>query len=301
MKILFPQAFTLTSSNISNSSYSDWNASTAYAIGVQVYLPDNYGEYKCLVANTGVDPRTSIYDATKNPSGKWLFLGTTNKYKMFDKYLTSQSARTGNITVNIVAYEAQAIFLGNLHATDVTIQVVDNDTLQVLETFYKNFVRDVTDWLDYYFGDWIDNRKTQLVYVRTTATRNVSFIISINNGSIDAKCGFFCCGKVKEVGKTQWNVSVGSLDYSTVITDTSTGDTSLAEGNYARTLDIDIFTYTDNAMALDKILNDARGKGVVFMSGYSDDLAVYGYKQKHSTVMSGPVKTIITANIIGLI
>ena len=300
MKILFPQAFTLTYSNISNSSYSDWNASTAYAIGAQVYLPDNYGEYKCLVANTGVDPRTSIYEATKNPSGKWLFLGTTNKYKMFDKYLTSQSVRNGNITVEMLAYESQAIYLGNLDAKSVTIQVIDNNTYQVIETFTKNLIRDVTDWLDYYFGDWIDNRKTQFVYERTTATRNISLIIEINNGSSDAKCGIFCCGKVKEVGLTKWGVSVGALDYSTVATDTSTGDTSLLEGNYARTLDIDIFTYTANAMALDKILNDARGKGVVFMAGYSDDLLVYGYKQKHSTVMSGPVETIITVNIIGL-
>lgn len=301
MKILFPQAFTLTSSNIADSSYATWNNTTAYAVGDIKYVASNYGEYKCLVANTGKDPLTHTYNATSNPSGEWLFLGTTNKYRMFDKYLTSQSVRNGNITVQMVAYETQAIFLGNLNATDVNIQVIENDTLQVIETFSKNLVRDVVDWFDYYFGDWIENRKTQFVYERTTATRNVSFIISINNGSIDAKCGFFCCGKVKEVGKTQWNVSVGSLDYSAVITDTSTGDTSLAEGNYARTLDIDIFTYTANAMALDKILNDARGKGVVFMAGYSDDLAVYGYKQKHSTVMSGPVKTIITANIIGLI
>ena len=109
MKILFPQAFTLTSSNISNSSYSDWNASTAYAIGAQVYLPDNYGEYKCLVANTGVDPRTSIYDATKNPNGKWLFLGTTNKYRMFDKYLNTQSIKNGKIIIELLAYGYNAL------------------------------------------------------------------------------------------------------------------------------------------------------------------------------------------------
>lgn len=301
MKILFPQSFTITSSNIENSTYSDYNNETAYAVGAYVYLPSNYGEYKCLVSCSGVNPSTSVYDAEKNPNGKWLFLGATNKYKMFDKYLTSQSKRTGNITVQILAYEVQAIFLGNLDAASVKIQVVDNYTQEVIETFEKRLIRDIIDAFDYGYGDWIENRKKQFIYERTTATRNVSLIIEINNGSNDAKCGIFCCGKVKEVGITKWGVNVGALDYSTVVTDTSTGDTSLLEGNYAPTIDLYLFTYTANAMALNTILNDARGKGVVFMPGYSDDMAIYGYKQKHSTLMSGPRQTIITVNIIGLI
>lgn len=300
MKILFPQEFTLTSSNISNSSYANYNSSTAYMVGDNAYLADNYGEYKCLVANMGVDPRTSIYDVNKNPNGKWQFLGTTNKYKMFDKYLTSQSVINGKIIVQMVAYEAQAVYLGNLDAQSVKIEVIDNYTAEVIETFEKTLIRDVIDAFDYGYGDWIENRKNQIVFERTTATRNISFIIEINNGSSDAKCGIFCCGKVKEVGVTKWGINIGALDYSTVGTDTSTGDTSLIEGNYAPTLDLDLFTYTKNAMTLNKVLNDARGKGVVFMAGYSDDLVVYGYKQKHSTVMSGAVETIITVNIIGL-
>lgn len=300
MKILFPQAFTLTSSNISNSSYSDWNASTAYAIGAQVYLPDNYGEYKCLVANTGVDPRTSIYEATKNPSGKWLFLGTTNKYRMFDKYLNTQSIKNGKIIIELLAYGCKALFLGNLDASTVNIKVIDNNTLEIIETFEKKLKRNINSWFDYFYGDWKDNKKSQLLYERTTATRNVSIIIEIDNGSNDAKCGIFCCGDIKKVGITKFGLNIGSLDYSTVATDTSTGETFLMEGNYAKTMDLDLFTKTENAMSLDKILNDARGKGVVFIAGYSDDTIVYGYKQKHSTVMSGPVETIITVNIIGL-
>lgn len=301
MKILFPQAFTLTSSNIADSSYANWSNTTAYVVGDIRYLPSNYGEYKCLVANTGKDPLTHTYNAEKNPSGEWLFLGTTNKYRMFDKYQTSQSSRTGNLTVEMIAYETQAVFLGNLDAIDVTIEIIDNDTLEVIETFSKNLMRDVTDAFDYGYGDWAENKKTQLIYERTTATRNVSIIIQINNGVSDAKCGIFCCGKVKEIGNTQWNLNVGALDYSTNVTDTSTGDTTLIEGNYSPTLDLDIFTHTVSAMALNKILNDARGKAVVFMAGYTDDLVVYGFKQKHNTVMSGPIQTIITVNIIGLI
>lgn len=300
MKILFPQAFTLTSSNIADSSYTNWNVSTAYVVNNLVYVPENYGEYQCRVANTGKYPITSVYDEIKNPNGEWIFLGTTNKYKMFDKYLSSQSVKNGKLIIEMIAYEAQAVYLGNLDAQSVKIEVVDNYTTQIIETFERTLIRDVTDAFDYGYGDWIENKKNQIVFERTTATRNISLIIEIDNGSNDAKCGIFCCGKLKEVGVTQWNINIGSLDYSTVGTDTSIGDTTLIEGKYAPTLDLDLFTFTQNAMALNKILNDARGKGVVFIGGYSDDLIVYGYKQKHSTVMSGPRQTIITVNIIGL-
>ena len=83
--------------------------------------------------------------------------------------------------------------------------------------------------------------------------------------------------------------------------DTSSGSTFLSEGNYAKTLDIDIFVKTPSSMDVYKMLTDARGKPVVFMAGYSDDLSVYGYMQKFETILKSPVETAITANIIGLI
>lgn len=300
MKILFPQEFTLTSSNVADSSFTTWDNTTAYAVGDTSYIPSNYGEYKCLVANTGKDPLTHTYNVTSNPNGEWLFLGTTNKYRMFDKYLNTQSIRNGKIIIELLAYGYKALFLGNLDASTVNITVVDNNTLEIIETFEKKLKRNITSWFDYFYGDWKDNKKNQFFYERTTATRNVSIIIEIDNGVNDAKCGIFCCGDIKKVGITKFGLNIGSLDYSTVATDTATGDTFLAEGNYAKTMDLDLFTKTENAMALDKILNDARGKVVVFVAGYSDDTVIYGYKQKHSTLMNGKIETIITVNIIGL-
>lgn len=301
MKIIYPQPITLASSNISDSAYLAWNSSTSYSVGNFVYLDTTKGEYKCRVANTNTDPSTHVYDATKNPDGEWIFLGTTNKYKMFDQYLNTQSTHANTIEVQLLAVGFQALFLGNLTASSVSIQVIDNNTLEVIETYSKTLTRDITSWFDYFFGDWKENRADSLIFIRQTATRNVSLIITIDNGSNTAGCGVFLCGNIKDTGITKWNISVGALDYSTVAIDTSSGSTYLSEGNYAKTLDIDMFVKTELAMSAYKMLTDARGKPVVFMAGYSDDLSVYGYIQKFETVLKGPKETAITANIIGLI
>lgn len=301
MKIIYPQSFTLTSSNIASSSYSEWNSTASYAIGNIVYLNETKGEYKCLVANSNKKPSEHLYDVTNNPNGEWSFIGTTNKYKMFDQYLNTQSTNANKIEIQLLAVGFQALFLGNLTASSISIQIIDNNTLEVIETFEKGLTREINSWFDYFFGDWKDNRKDSFVFIRQTATRNVSIAITIDNGSNTAACGVFLCGNIKEAGVTKWDLSVGALDYSTVVVDTSSGSTFLSEGNYAKTLDIDIFVKTALSMDVYKMLTDARGKPVVFMAGYSDDLSIYGYIQKFETVLKSPIETAITANIIGLI
>ncbi len=301
MKIIFSQDFTLVSSNISDSSYPNYNPATAYSVGTDVYVPSNYGEYKCLVANTGIDPLTSVYDPDKNPSGKWQFLGTTNKYKMFDKYLYSQSLKNGKIIVQLVSSGAQAVFLGNIVAKTINIKVVNPTTLEVYEEYTETMTRKITGWVDYLYGDWRTNRRNSFIYNRTTGTRNVAFIIEIDNGTSDAKCGIFLCGKIKDIGYTKWDAKFGSLDYSTFVTDTSIGDVYFSKGKYAKIGTVDIFVDTTLCTTAQKILEDAQGQTIVFVPGYDNDLAIYGFIKKFEQLLKGPKETLITLDMQGLI
>lgn len=293
MKIMFPGAIVITSSNVADSLYSDYNSSTAYSVGARVYLPTNYGEYEALTANTGKNP-------SSNPTD-WKFLGTTNKFRMFDQFLNTQTVRNGTIEVSIAAYAAEALYLGNIDATTITVEVINIDTLDVIETKTYTTYRDVMDWQDYYYGDWLDDKVESITYERTTLSQNIAFHIIIDNGASDAKCGIFACGRVKVLGNTRWGVSVGAIDYSAVAIDSASGATYLSRGNYAKTLDIDIFTPTGSANAAYKVLTDARGLPIVIMHGKYELLNLYCYIQKHETIVNGPVETAITCEAIGLI
>lgn len=293
MKLMFPTNIVITSSNVTGSSYSAWSSATAYTIGQNVYYASNYGEYEALTNNTNKPPNLNPTD--------WKFLGTANKYKMFDQFLNTQTSRTGTIEVEIVAYGSSGLYLGNIDATTVSIEVVNNDTLSVIETSTHAMYADVMDWLDYFYGDWLDEKNDSVLYERTTLTQNISYLITFDNGASLAKCGIFFAGKVKEIGNTKYGVSIGALDYSTVATDTSSGATYLSRGNYAKTLDVDIFTHTSSAKAVYNALTSARGLPIVFIGESYDILNVYGYIQKHETLLNSPVETAITVQVIGLI
>jgi hypothetical protein len=293
MKIMFPGAIIITSSNVADSSYANWNDATPYANGATVYLPINYGEYQALTANTNKQPNLNPTD--------WKFLGTTNKYKMFDQFLNTQTLRTETIEVSIAAYGAEALYLGNIDATTITIEVIDLDLLSVIETKVYTTYRDIVDWQDYYYGDWLEDKVESIVYERTTLTQNIGFNIIIDNGTNDAKCGIFACGRVKFLGYTKWDLNVGALDYSTIAIDSASGATYLSKGNYAKKLGIDIFTHTNSVNAVFKTLTNARGIPVVFIPGQYELLNVYCYIQKFEELVKGPVETVITCEVIGLI
>lgn len=294
MKLMFPIATVITSSNVAESLYPTYNIGTSYSVGTNVYLPSNYGEYQALTANTGKDP-------SLNPSD-WKFLGTANKYKMFDQFLNTQTIKTPIIEVDVVAYGANGLYLGNIDATEVTINVVDNDSLSTIETAYYTMYRDILDWQDYFYGSWLEEKNDAIMYERTTLSRNISFVVTMGNGANNAKCGIFFAGMIKTSGNTKWGVKIGALDYSTVVSDTSSGATYLARGNYAKKMDIDIFARTGSAKAVFNMLVSARALPIVFIGGGAYELLnVYGYIRNFDELVAGPVETVINAEIIGLI
>lgn len=293
MKVIFPIDTVIASSNVAASAYANWSNTTAYSIGNKVYLPSNFGEYEAKTANTGKDPSLNPLD--------WKFLGTANKYKMFDQFLNTKTTNTGTITVQLVAYGSQAVYIGNIDAITVTIQVIDNDTLSVIETHTESMYSPISNWMDYFYGDWIDNRKTSLTYERTTLTRNVSIAITVDNGAGIAGCGIFTTGLLKQIGVTKYGISLGALDYSAVSTNTDSGATYLQKGNYAKEVKVDLFANSSQVPAIFKILTDARATPLVFIPGGDETYTVYGYVRQHETIVSGPVETAISADIIGLI
>lgn len=294
MKLTKPINVTLTSSNVANSSYSNWSVSTAYSIGNKVYLADNFQEYECIVANTGQKP-------SEQPSF-WKRLGATNKYKMLDQYLNTQTSNASSIECDIVAYGAREVYLGNISATDVIIEIIDNDTLSVIETANYNMYPDVSDWLDYFYGSWIYEQKQNITYSRTTLNANITVSLTISNPTGIAKCGIFSCGIPKEIGITRYGINIGAEDYSQVIVDSVTGETYLQRGNYVKKINADIFLNSPLASYAFNVLTDARATPLII--SFSDDgdiYTIYGYIRDWEVIVNGAVETAISIEVVGLI
>lgn len=289
MKIIRPNNYTLISSNVADTAYTAWNSVTSYSIGNIVSFT-NHGEYQALTANTNKNPSTSPSD--------WKFLGTTNRWRMFDQFLNTQTSNSGSITATVSVLDAKAIFIGNIEADTVRIQIIDNLSSATIEDITYSLLNEPTDWLMYFY-DEVTYVKSSIIHERSTLNRDVSIVVTATSSSI-AKIGIFLAGSTYEIGSTQWNFRASILDYSLVATDTSSGSTYLSQGNYAKLWDGQMFVNTNGSDAVYASLVAIRGTPVVFYDR-PDTTLVYGFIKTFDMTISGTVETRIDLKLQGLI
>lgn len=290
MKVIKPNPYTLIDSNVADTTLTAWNVATAYVIGNQVSVASNHGEYQALTNNTGLDPRT-------NPTA-WKFLGTTNRWKMFDQYLNTQTVNSGSITATLTCYDAQAIFIGNIDADSVRIQIKENFGGTIIEDITYSLIPDPIGWQSYLYGSWLDERKRNIIYERTTLTRDITIIVTAT--ATTAKIGSFLAGYSNLIGATLWQFRKSVLDYSTVATDTQSGATFLQVGNYAKLMDGTLHIDTSISGEIEDMLISLRGIPIVFYDTLKTTL-VYGFIKTWDMNINGPVETKIDLKLQGLI
>ncbi len=291
MNILKPSDYTLVSSTVADSAYSAWNSATAYAIGANVVYT-NHGEYRALTANTDKTP-------SDNPTD-WQFLGTTNRWRLFDQFLNTQTTATTSMQYVIDSYDVQAIFIGNLtNITSVRIEVISNIDSSILEDVTLSASREAKDWYEYFFGTLSGGIYRTLLYERTTLDRDVSVRVTFS-GAGTIGIGFLIIGTKKHIGYLQWGFSLSSLDYSTVITDTASGITYLNKGNSVKLLTGTTFIPTNLSDACYDDLVEIQGIPAVFYDSL-ESTRVYGFIKKFELPIKSPVETLVQIDIQGLL
>lgn len=282
-------------------TYYDWNETLFYGVGDIVLYNAQF--YKCITAITSLVPSSDtthwsvVVSKIPSSSESWERIETLNRFKMFDQFLNTVTTNNGNIEVLLHAPSTQALFLGNIYADSVEIEVLDLNE-NIIESFESSLFNPISDWQDYFFGDWITERKNNVLFERSTLTMEVTYRIKLI-GDVCA-CGILTIGKSSFIGNTQYEIQDEAIDYSSVVTDTATGETYLFQGNEAPLLSIDLYVNTSMVDSVKKKLKDARGLPVIFYDAL-ETTKVYGFIKKRSTLISGPVKTVITLDIQGLI
>ena len=291
MKIIKPINTTLVSSTVADTAYAVWNSAMAYTVGQYVSFT-NHGEYQAITNNTNKSPDTNNLE--------WKFLGTTNRWKMFDQFLNTQTIKTTSMQYLLSAYDTQAIFIGNItNVINVRIEIIDNLTSAVIEDVTLSASREPEDWYEYFFGTLSGGKYRNLLYERTTLTRDVSVRATIN-GSGEVGIGTFIIGTRKDIGYLKYGFSLSSLDFSKVETDETSGATYLSKGNSVKMLTGTNFIPTTLADACYDDLIEIQGTPAVFYDGM-DSTRVYGFIKKFTMPIKGPIETLVEIEIQGLI
>lgn len=303
-KIMRPGPVVLMSTNVPDSEYPQWIAGTNYPVNTIVSSNGvSKGEFQAMSDNIDKNPEDSIniYDAVNNPTGAWKFLGTQNKWRSFDQFFNTQTTNPNTITKTVAAYGAHALFLGNIDAIDVTISVMDNDTSEIIEgPVTIGIITEPTTHEEYGFGDWIDETEGDITYQRTTLTRNISFIFTINAGEGIAALGVCLAGVTRDVGEALWGTEISSLFYGTVSIDTSSGATYLTKGNTAKTLSPRLQSDTVNIKSYYRTFDKIQGEPIIFIDDF-EILSSYCYLQKFKQVANNPTKFETDTDFVALI
>lgn len=297
MKLIRPMTVTaamLTSSTVAET-VSLYNAGTTYALGVTVRqdAADGSWLYESLVAGESGNALTN--------TSKWLAKGATNRWKVFDGSVSSQTENADEIEYVIEATgRVDTIAILNVDAASVQVVAEDATDGEVYnETFSlvsPSGVSDIFAWLTEPIERLADIEISGL----PTLYAGLTYTITINAPGATAKVGAVVLGLAKTIGGTQYGAQVGIKDYS-VKGEDAFGNVTVIERAYAKRANFNVWVDSGLVDQVQVLLARYRATPIVYSgsSSYGSTL-IYGFFRDAAVEIAGPNHSLLTIEIEGL-
>ena len=301
MKLIRPITLTdsiLTSSNVPENDYSQWNSGTTYSVGDKVISTTTHRVYEALIGSTGVDPTGAATDPAT-----WLDLGATNRWKAFDQKIGDKVSNLDTIEYEFTptsTLDSLAIF--NISALSVNVtstttggDVVYNKTVSLIDT------SGVLDWYTYFFEPPQD-LSTEAQFLDIPPYLGATIKVTITNVTgTNAEVGQIVFGSSKSLGVTNYGTSVSIEDFSRKETD-AFGNFIVVERAFAQIADFDIQFNTNNTRDVQRTLSAYRTTPIVYIG--ADDpqygTTIYGFYRRFDLTLQGPSLSFGAIEVEGL-
>lgn len=183
-----------------------WTAGT-YTTGTQK-IEDHY-IYE-VVADPSTTDQPSVGAAKAVPT--WVKLGASNRWRMFDGSVGSQSVRNGTVQVELTpGVVINSLALLNLSGSTATVELFDGSD----SVFFREYTlvdAGVTNWYDYFFAPIGTVR--DIVVTDMPAYGDGVLQVTVDAGAEDAAVGELVVGTLLQIGCTQYGASVGTTSFS---------------------------------------------------------------------------------------
>lgn len=284
----------LTASNVPETDAPVWTAGT-YTIGQQrIY---DHRVYEVIVSSTAAQP--DVGAAATPPS--WLDLGATNRFKMFDEIISTQTIYAAEIDVDITPATVvnSAAFFG-LAGNSITLTITDP-----IEGVVYSETRDlqdntiIIDWYPYFFEEIAF--LSDMVFLNLPAYGSATFNAVVDGGVGDAKVGEVVIGRQRTIGVSNFGTSVSIIDFSVKSTD-DFGNTVIVQRAYSKRADYDVTVNTSSVAAVQKSLADIRTTPTVFIGDENrPETVIYGFYKQFNIVLSTPSISDCSIEVEGLV
>lgn len=286
----------LVSSNVPETDYPAWAAATAYTKGQRVILA--HVVYEALVdVPAGVKPGEEV--VTAEAPAKWLEVGATNRWRMFDNKVESLTTNPGSVEVTIrPGAVVNSLALFNLKGRSVTVSMVDPLEGEVYRKEVSLIDAGVTNWYDWFFEPI--GVRTDLVVLDMPAYGSADIVVTVEAAD-EAAVGHMVIGAVKTIGVALYGSSVGITDYSRKTTD-DFGNATVIQRSYSSRAEFDVSLETSEVARVRRLLAELRATPVVWIGEESYEATIlFGFYKDFQIVFSGPTVSDCSITVEGVI
>jgi hypothetical protein len=216
MKVIPPITITdamLTSSTVAEPAAGEtaWNAATNYTLGTQVIRTTTHRIYQNLIA--GVDATIP-----ENAPTRWLDVGPTMRWAMFDTLRNSATTAATSMTVVLTpGRRIDSIALMGVAGETITVSMTSSPLGTVYSTTESLLARNSASWTNYFFGPFTYQGST--VRFDLPLFTNGVITITVSRVSGNVSLGALVIGQNVDVGRVQSQARSDALNFSTVTRD----------------------------------------------------------------------------------
>lgn len=285
----------LSYSNIPEDEYPQWVGGTSYTATEKVIYKHKI--YEAVLANSSTT--TPDLDQTN-----WMSLGATNRYRMFDNIISSQSSRVGGIEFELTPNQVvDSIAFLNVNASSVRVVMEDSVEGVVYDrTIELRSSSEVIDYFSYFFAPVVSlSDLTTAIFLDLPKYPTATIKVYIESGSALVEVGEVVYGIQSTIGRTNYGTAIGIKSFSRKEQD-EFGNTTVIKRKNSKYADYDVDIDAENLAFVQRLMQDIDSVPCVFIGNPTmEELIVYGFYSDFKATISYPTHSKCTLRVEGLI
>lgn len=295
MRLIHPTpigAAQLVSASIPENDAPAYNPATTYPQGAVVMHA--HRRFESVVAgNVGIDPTSAA------AAGKWLDLGPTNLFAMFDGEVGTVTVAGQSLTLELTPGAIDSLAFVETQAERVVVRMVSNGNLVYERTVsFEAGGRAIRDWWAYFTAPI--GRRTNLILDDLPIYSDAVLTITLYHETA-VKCGVLIVGNRFRLGATMYRPKISIDDFSKKTT-TDYGSTTVVKRAFRKKMSANIQCGSDEIDELQRKLAEVRALPCLFIGdGKFDALTIYGFYKSFEIDLAYPDVSYCSISVEGLI
>lgn len=281
----------LVATNVPESSYPAWSSLSTYAVGDRVYLASTHKVYESAAAgNIGNNPTSSA---------QWIEVGPTNRWAMFDRSNTTQTAQSTSFYYRLQPTGSyNVVFFGGLTGAQTVRIRITHATLGSLydHTLDLTSLPTQAGWWEWFYGE---RRGPTLAVADVPGVLGSELRVDVT-GTTALAVGVLLFGQAKELGfLVQQGARVGIQDYSRKEVN-DFGDTVLVQRAYAKRASFDLPIKAELVDEAISYLASIRATPCLFVGPRYESAVIYGFYKEFDVNIAYASHSVCSLQVEGL-